>query len=367
VGIPALVTVDPAAIAAHGLPSAHVIPSDPLTDGEFSELLARCEQDRLLGFMARAVHDGTLLLDDEQHERFELLFRGWLEHALRIERLVVDATLVLDRHRIPSRVLKGVALSHTAYDTPDERVFGDADLLVPADDLSRSSRVLADALDGRRVQPELRRGFDDRFGKEAMLDVGGLELDLHRTFVEGAFGLTVRLDDLFTPPYRFPLGMHELEALPMPQRFLHASYAAAFGDWPPRLASLRDLAQLVHRERPVLTDVLLMAREWRCEPIVARAVTLAWRELRLQTRFPVVEWAERHQPTRHEARMLAWHEGPARAFTSQAAAVLVLPSWDDRLAYVRAVAFPDRDYLGARGLTSRSHVKRAWTRLVGRR
>jgi hypothetical protein len=274
---------------------------------------------------------------------------------------------VLDRHRIPSRVLKGVALARTAYDDPNERVFGDVDLLVPGTHLTRAARVLADALDGRRAQPELRRGFDDRFGKEAMLEVGGLELDLHRTFVEGAFGLTVRLDDLFAPPYRFPLGAYELEALPMPQRMLHASYAAAFGDWPPRLVSMRDLAQIVHRERPNLTDVLLMARAWQCEPIVARAVQITWEHLALTERFPIVEWADRFEPTKHQQRMVAWHEGPARAFTSQAAALLVLPDWADRLAYLRAVALPDPSYLTARGFSAASHVERVWHRLVTKR
>ena len=44
---------------------------------------------------------------------------------------MLDATSALDEAGIASRVLKGVALSHTAYDDPSERVFGDVDLLVP--------------------------------------------------------------------------------------------------------------------------------------------------------------------------------------------------------------------------------------------
>jgi len=360
-------TVDAAAIAAYGLPSTHTIEPTALDDEAFEQLRATCENHRLLGLLARAVREGRMLLTPPQHDELEVQYRSWLEHALRVERLVLDATLVLDRHLIPSRVLKGVALAHTAYDDPNDRVFGDVDLLVPGAQLTRAARILADALDGARAQPELRRGFDDRFGKEAMLKVRGLELDLHRTFVEGAYGLTVHLDDLFAPPYRFPLGVHELEALPMPQRLLHACYAAAFGDWPPRLISLRDLAQIVHREHPNLTDVLLMAREWQCEPIVARAVTLAWERLALERRPPLVEWAHRFEPTKQQRRMLAWHEGPARAFTSQAAALLVLPTWDERLAYLRAVAIPDPSYLKARGFTVTSHAERAWNRLAKRR
>ena len=90
----------------------------------------------------------------------------------------------VDRAGIESRVLKGVALAHTAYDDPADRVFADVDLLVPGDELTRAATVLTAALGAERPVPEIRPGFDDRFGKEAMLKVDGLELDLHRTFVE---------------------------------------------------------------------------------------------------------------------------------------------------------------------------------------
>jgi len=150
----------------------------------------------------------------------------------------------------------------------------------------------------------------------------------------------------------------------MPQRLLHASYAAALGDWPPRLISLRDLAQVVHRERPNLVDVLLMAREWQCEPIVARAILLAWDTLALTADPPIVAWARGFTPSAHQRRMLAWHEGPARAFTRQAAAVLVLQGAGERLAYLRAIMFPQRSYLAARGLSATGHVRRAWNRIV---
>jgi hypothetical protein len=357
-------TIAASAIAAYGLPSAATLDRVALHDDEFRSLLNSCENHRLLGLLAKAVRDDAILLSDDQEAEFEELYRAWLTHALRVERLLLEATAALDRGGIPSRVLKGVALAHTAYDDPSERVFGDVDLLVPADRLTRAAEVLAAEFDAERPQPELRPGFDDRFGKEVMLRIRSLELDLHRTFVEGAYGLTVKFDDLFAPPYRFPLGVTELEALPMPQRLLHASYAAAFGDWPPRLMSLRDLAQLVHRERPNLVDVLLMARDWQCEPIVARAVARAWDELALTTSPPIVEWARRYEPARRDRWMLAWHEGPARAFTGQMAALLVLRGAETRLAYLRAIMFPQRSYLAARGFSATGHFRRAWDRLV---
>jgi len=355
-------TVTGAAIAAYGLPSAHTI--EPTDAVDVGALLGECEGERLVGLLARAVRDGRITLSDAEHDEVEGVYLGWLTHALRAERLLLAVTLELDRAGIETRVLKGAALSHTAYRDPSDRVFGDLDLLVPAHELHRAAEVVARGFATQRVQPELREGFDDRFGKEVMLPVGPVEVDLHRTFVEGAYGLTVVLDDLFAPPYRFPLGGHELDALPQPQRLLHACYAAALGDWPPRLMSLRDVAQLVLGERPHIIDVLTMARAWRADAVVARAITTAWDVLAITEQPPLVEWARNHRPSRADRMLLAAHEGPARAFSRHVAAVFVLPGVSDRLAYLGAIVLPQRSYLEARGLSVRSHATRAWRRLV---
>jgi hypothetical protein len=317
----------------------------------------------VLGLLTAAVRAGTVDLPDETFTALEQLELGWLGHDLRLERLVLRARTRLHAEGIASRVLKGVALAHSVYREPSMRVFGDVDLLVPSDRVLDAVDVLEDELATTRVQPELRPGFDERFGKEVLLKPDGLELDVHRVFVEGALGLTIDTADLFAPPYRFGLGGEELEALPMPQRLLHACYAAALGDWPPRLISLRDVAQLVVSERPNLVDVLLMARRWQCEAVVARAVSTAWDRLALTDRAPIVDWAERYEPSRRDRLLLAAHEGPARAFTRHLAALVVLPGVRDRVAYATAIALPAPEYLRARGMTVGSHVGRAWRRV----
>ena len=180
-----------------------------------------------------------------------------------------------------------------------------------------------------------------------------LELDLHRIFVDGALGLTIVLDDLFAPPYRFPLAGYELAALPMPQRLLHACYVAALGDWPPRLVSFRDVVELVLREKPNLLDVLLMARSWRCEVVVARAVSNAWEELGVTERPPIVEWAHRYEPTRLDRLLLAAHEGPARMFTRHLAAIVVLPGVAERARYHGRDRVPAAHLPGGAGLVGR--------------
>ncbi|MFI5047440.1 MAG: nucleotidyltransferase family protein, partial [Acidimicrobiia bacterium] len=348
------------AVAAHGLRSEHRLPEAPLDADAARGLTDEAESHRVLGLMTAAVRDGALVLDAAARTRLDELERGWLGHDLRLERLLLRARARLGAAGIESRVLKGVALAHTVYRDPSMRVFGDVDLLVPSGRVLDAVCELEDELTTTRVQPELRRGFDDRFGKEVMLRPDGLELDLHRIFVEGALGLTIDIDDLFAPPYRFAFGGAELEALPMPQRLLHACYAAALGDWPPRVISLRDVAQLVVHERPNLADVLLMARRWQCEAVVARAVTTAWERLRLVDRAPIVDWAQRFAPSRREQVLLAAHEGPARAFSRHLAAIAVLPGVRDRVAYATAIALPRPEYLHARGMTARSHVTRAW-------
>jgi len=127
--------------------------------------------------------------------------------------------------------------------------------------------------------------------------------------------------------------------------------------------SLRDVAQLVLRERPHIVDVLTMARAWRAEAVVARAITTAWDELGITVRPPVAEWAFAYRPSRSERLLLRAHEGPARAFTRHAAALVVLRSARDRLDYLHAIAIPQREYLEARGMNLGAHASRAWKRV----
>jgi hypothetical protein len=347
------------AIAAHGLRSRHTLPTTEVDVPAARELVLGAEAHRVLGLLTAAVREGALVLHDPSRLDLEAMARAWFGHDLRLERLLLCARTRLRASGIESRVLKGVALAHTAYREPGMRVFGDVDVLVPSGRVHEAVAILEDELATSRVQPELRPGFDERFGKEVMLRADGLELDLHRIFVEGALGLSIATDDLFAPPYRFGMGGEELEALPMPQRLLHACYAAALGDRSPRLISLRDIAQLVLYERPNLADVLLMARRWQCESVVARAVSSAWDRLALLDRPPIVEWAARYSPSRRERLLLAAHEGPARAFTRHLAALVVLPGVRDRVAYAAAIAWPQPAYLHARGMTVGSHIGRA--------
>ncbi len=352
------------AVAAYGVPTRLSIPDGPLAAEAFDALLAECVSNRVLGLLGSAVGADAFAVTDEQRTDLETTLVSWSSHGVKVEQALLRTADALSIAGVPLRVIKGPALSRTVYPEPEQRVFGDVDLLVPSGRVHEAVRALELALDAERAQPELRPGFDERFGKEVLLRSGDdLELDLHRVFVDGAFGLTIATDDLFAPPYRFPLAGYELATLPMPQRLLASCYHAALGDWPPRLVALRDVVQLVLREKPNLLDVLMMARAWRCEIVVARAVTTAWETLAITETPPIVTWARQYEPDRRSRFLLASHEGAARSFTRHLAALIVLPDARDRLAYARAIAFPQRSYLEARGLSAKSHVKRAVDRI----
>ena len=352
-------------VAAHGLPRVEEISAfGPLADDEFAGLIWQCEQDRLLGLLGAAVRADAVRVTRPQRDRLDQLLQAWLAHALRVERLLLHAADALDAERLEHRVLKGTALAHLAYPDPAWRVFGDLDLLVPGASLTQAVRVLEPTLGRSRAEAELRPGFDDRFGKEALLQASdGPELDLHRTFAQGALGLTIELGDLFLPGQPFTLGGRRLQALPPSQQLIHASYAAVMGDWPPRLASVRDVAQILLTLDPPHDEVLRFAHRWRAQGILARGLTMAWELLAPAATPPLVDWAAAYRPSRIDRLLLASQTGPGRGTTRHLAALLVIPGLSDRVAYVRAVAWPQPDYLRSRGLDRRDHLRRAVGRL----
>ena len=57
-----------AAVTASGLPSAHRLPSRPLDDDAFAELLTQCERHRVVGVLGSAVRDGAFPVTESQRE-----------------------------------------------------------------------------------------------------------------------------------------------------------------------------------------------------------------------------------------------------------------------------------------------------------
>ena len=348
-----------AAIAAYGLPTDHTLPSEPLHDTEFDALLGDCEGHRVFGFLGTAVRDGAFSVTDAQRARVDDEWASWLAHALRVERLLLDATEVLDAPGIRSIVLKGVALGHTVYGDAALRVVGDVDVLVEPDNFTRAANVLIAEMDASRGLPELRPGFDDRFGKEILLRIRDREFDLHRTFTDGALGQTIRLEELFADPTPFALGDRQLHALSHAPMTMHAAYAACFGDHPRRLIPMRDLVELITPPGDEAAAVIECASRWRASAVLETAIGTSTHELGTSDDSPLSQWARGFNARAVDRLLVRAHSGPGRGYTRQAAALWVVPGVGAKFHYGRALAFPDQAYLAARGAQRTSLFRQA--------
>jgi hypothetical protein len=271
--------------------------------------------------------------------------RMTLLRVLSLEQHLVSTTTLLADAGIESRVLKGSAYAHLDYPDPALRSFIDLDLLFRPEDIARAVSVLSDAGLARTLA-EPRPGFDRRFDKGTTLRGTDFEIDLHRTFVLGPWGFRVNLDALWSASETFTIGGHELTALSKPHRFLHACYHAALGDWPLRLGSLRDVAELHPADEQ---GMVTLAKSWGVQAVVAAAVADSTRLLSLPVTGTLREWAAAFVPTRREEYWLGLHTQENKTFAAQAIATLpVLPGLREKAAYLRALMLPDRQYTADR-------------------
>ena len=350
------------AIAAYGLPTRLHLPHRVLDDERFDCALRAARDHRVLGMLAVAVGEGAFPVTDSQRDRLAGEEQAWAAHVLRIERLLLDVAGMLERAGTPYRVFKGPALAHRAYPDPSWRLFADIDLLVPGARLDDARNAIVTGLGAVQRLPELTPGFDAEFGKEVLLTVGRMEIDLHRTFVTGPVGLTIALDELFEPPAALTLGDRTLPTLGPVATFLQVCVNAAVGDVPARACSLRDVVQLGPVAEREADRVIATAERWRIGLVVKRAVDLAWSGLGLDD-GPLSEWAEGYEAGLRERVCLRSYLTAAHSYSRPAASLLVIPGVRPRLRYLRALVFPQRSYLRSRGWDLRAHARRALAHL----
>jgi hypothetical protein len=339
-----------ARIAAHGLPGAPALDDPPMIDAAWQALLQDACRQRITGHLVDAIDAGVLPASEHQCADAAAAHRDALALDLVLDRLLVQTSTRLQCEGIDHRALKGAALAYGVYPKPELRSYGDIDVLVDGnryDDAIASLRG-----DGGRARyAEPRAGFTSRFGKGVcVVTADDLEVDVHRTFVAGAFGLALDVHDLFDAPVTIDLAGHSVPALAPVPRFLHACFHAALGDRVPRLVPLRDVAQIMLTTDLDVAAVLERAEHWRARVVVQHAVRATWRMLHLSSTHELVSWARHYTPDRFERTALRAYVAPDRSYATQAAAgVLALRTARDRAAYARALLLPERDYAKARG------------------
>ncbi|WP_432476616.1 nucleotidyltransferase family protein [Nocardioides sp. GXQ0305] len=336
-------------LAAHGLPTTVALPDEPPSGQEWRRLRSAVRIERLTGPASAAADAGALVLTDEQRQELEEEHVAAMAHVVRLEAGLLRIHDVLGAAGVPVVVLKGTAVAHLDYADPQARAFGDVDILLPTGQFAEGVAAL---LDHGYVRPSagLGPGFDARFGKGATL-VGPetCELDVHRTFAMGPFGMMVRLEELWEHPACFELGGRELHALDTEQRYLHACYHAVIGNNTRRVQPYRDVAEMLLYGAHDPARLRRLAAHWSAEVVLARAVVETWDALGLTEEGPLLAWARGRVPTRREERLLGVY-GRGTSYAAKAVAGLtVLPGWRDRVAYARMLALPDRQHARATG------------------
>ncbi len=347
-------------VAATGLGPAK--PAQPLSASDWSHLRALAQSDRLAGLLVEAIGQGIIEVEGDQEQSAAELEEAWQRHVLAAERLLLKILSSFDQAGITYRVFKGAALAHVVYPDPSQRVFGDLDLLIPGAQLAEARQHLVTHFDGDDIFPEVRPGFDAEFAKDVLVRVEGIEIDLHRTLAAGPFGMRIPVAQLFHNPATFTLaGQHIQTMAPVPT-FLQVCYNAALGDVPPRLLSLRDVAQVQQHYELTLSDVQRTAQAWGAEAVVSYAVATAWKTLNVAP-CELSEWAQSYSAGPLDARLLAASVSEKRSYTRALAMLFAMDGVSQRVRYLRGILAPSPEYLATRGWTRGSHVKRALNRL----
>jgi GNAT superfamily N-acetyltransferase len=337
-------------VAGYGLPGVTpALPRAALDDCAWETVLANVVRHRVTGHLVRAIHDGTFPATEDQQAAAVDAHERALALALMLERLLLTTVAQLHAVKVTARVLRGPAVAHAVYPEPGLRSFGDIDLLVAPRDYDTAVTLLC-SQGARRRYPEPRHGFDRRFGKGVCLETpSGLEIDLHRTFVAGPFGLAVNTDMLFGSSTKFSLGGQVLDGLDPEGRFLDACFHAALGDEHRRLVPLRDVAQMTICAGLDAARVRELCRVWRCGIVVQRAIGLAWDAFALDTTNEVVRWAREHECSAFERQALQAYVGSDSSYARQTVAGLwALHSVRAKVAYAAALLVPTRPYVRTR-------------------
>ena len=357
------------AVAAYGLAGTlSELPCAPLDDASWRELLNGARLQRLTGLLVRAMDDGALVATPAQVDEATQLHVVAMTVALALEGVLVDVADLFAAEHIPFRVLKGAACSRLDYPDPSQRSFHDVDLLVPGDHLDAAVNVLV-ANGFRRRFPAPRPGFDAKFGKAVTLEAdNGAEIDLHRTLALGPFGQRIQVQDLWDRPgTTFALGTVPMTALDADLRLVHAAYHAVLGDHPPRLMPLRDVAQLVLAGGVSAPKVLALMASWHGEAVLAHALRVAWRTLRIADMTTLSTWAEQYRTLPKDERDLSVYVSAEASFAGKSyAAVRGIPGIPDRLAYLRAMLFPQGSYVDGRHAGRLARLRHGTTDVFGK-
>lgn len=344
--------------ASRGLPGLDITArSVSISDEDAGEVLARARFDRTIGFLAAALLDGTVEASDDTVDAAASDWQHSLLGVVLVEAFAVRTAIALDEAGVRWRLTKGAALAHLDYgDQLAERTFGDVDLMIHPEDWAAALDALS-ATGLRRPAPELRPGYDRRFGKGAtLIDEREWEIDLHLRFAIGRFGVRARMEELFERGDQIELAGRPIPVLSGPDRLLHACHHLVLGGFS-GLRAARDVAQLVLVSDVQWEAAVATAERWRVDAVVASGIVQAWERLDLETEHPAYCWAVGHPISGEDARAIAVFT-EERPFRSQALTAVPALAWYRIPGYLWALGVPSQTSRRERGRTLVGQLRR---------
>lgn len=339
-----------AALTARYVSSADV-ERTPIETGSVhrEDLLAQARRDRVVPILGKAIDDELIEVDDKQREAVANAWNAVMRRCLKLDERLLWLRDELARRGVDLRVLKGPASAHLDHRSPALRQYGDLDVLVRGDDLRAVFETLtAHGMVRSFATPSIE--FDRRFIKSASFR-GDVEIDVHRTIADSPLGHRIPTDELWATGAQFKIGGVTLEGLPAPLRLLHACLHAHLGPPPTPLSSHSDVAALLDTVQP--DTALATADRWRIDAVVAAAIDGTISELWWPSAIDSGWRTRASVGPMLDGLLVAAHRSPTSSSTIRTLlAPLTLPTWRDRLVFLRELVLPGPAY--ASGRTSRA-------------
>lgn len=309
---------------------------------------------RITESLLDATVSGDLPATVDQLDEAAAAHRTAMGIALVLERRLLEVHALLADAGVDLMVLKGPAVAHLDWDDPNQRDFGDIDVLLRSDQVATGLRALM-AAGHHRPMPPLRPILDRVFVKGATLrDPAGYEIDIHRTLAPGTFGLTIDERALWSGCERFALGGTTLRALSSGARLAHTAAHHTLGSPVPRLSTVRDLLRQVGlvsvetgaaaAEGLGLTPVLAAAL--RQNAIAGYALPGAWDA-----------WLADVHIARKDEQRLADYGAAGGVYRAQALGALGEVPLRWRGVVLLSWLFPSREHLAARGISRGAYLR----------
>jgi hypothetical protein len=210
---------------------------------EGARFLELIERERLWGLAEVASEEGAIVLDAGTRRLLQAANRRAAITSLAIEQMVAKLDVAFGDEGVEWRLLKGCATAHVLYPRPEQRNFGDLDVLVRADDFQRAVGVLHSlSIDERSWAAP--GSAHRRFGHAlTLVSCTGLEVDLHRRVQALDRGSALSEALLFRRPQRVAIGGREVCAPAKEVMLIHSALHLASRET--RASTMADLVRLI--------------------------------------------------------------------------------------------------------------------------